>query len=58
MDLIQSQKSKIIKFDNIFFPKAESKVFGIAKISNFLAKKLIGLIEKDIKKKKTKKKMF
>ena len=57
MDLIKSVKSKITKFDNKFYVGAEKKVFGLAKISTSLSKKMLLNIESDIRK-KIKTKMF
>ena len=58
MDLIKSVKSKITKFDNKFYVGAEKKVFGLAKISTSLSKKMLLNIESDIRKKKLKQKCF
>lgn len=58
MDLIKTKNSKITKFDNIYFPNASCKVFGIAKINKSLSKKLIKMIDIDIKKNLLKKKCF
>lgn len=58
MDLIKIKKSKIIKFDNIYYPDAHCKVFGLAKVNKSLSKNLIKMIDADIKKKRLKKKCF
>jgi len=58
MDLIKTNNSKITKFDNVYYPNADAKVFGVAKVNKFLSKKLIKMIDVDIKKNKLKKKCF
>ena len=58
MDLIKTKKTKIVKFENKFYPGAEKKVFGLGKISPKLSKVMINLIESDIKKKRYNKKCF
>lgn len=58
MDLIKTRYSRITKFDNKYYKDAEKKVFGLAKISPKLSKKMINKIDFDIKKKRYKKKCF
>ena len=58
MDLVKTKNSKITKFDNFHYPNADGKVFGIAKINKSLSKKLIKMIDVDIKKNLLKKKCF
>ena len=58
MDLIITKNSRIIKFDNKYYPEAKKKVFGVAKISRELGKKMINRVELDIKKNKLNKKCF
>lgn len=58
MDLIKTKNSKIVKFENFFYPDAKLKVFGIAKFDKLLSRKLYKKITNDISNKKFKKKCF
>ena len=58
MDLVVTKKSRIIKFDNKYYPEAKKKVFGVAKISKELGKRILNKVELDIKKNRLNKKCF
>lgn len=58
MDLIKTKYSRVVKFDNKYYKGAEKKVFGLAKISSELSKKMFNKINFDIRRKKYKEKCF
>jgi len=58
MDLIKTINARVMRFDNKYYPDAEKKVFGLAKVSKELAQNMMKKIEFDIKKNKLKKKCF